>query len=133
MTNRHVLVADDEPLASTIDAAETGGRVPVLYLSGISTREAAQQLAGRYLEASAHVLAADEYFWDDLVGLRAESPDGTPIGELVEVFRAGGNEVYRVVGPDGERLVPALRSAVERIDLERRIIVITDEDAEEVS
>ena len=107
--------------------------MPVLYLSGISTREAAQQLAGRYLEASAHVLAADEYFWDDLVGLRAESPDGTPIGELVEVFRAGGNEVYRVVGPDGERLVPALRSAVERIDLERRIIVITDEDAEEVS
>ena len=124
---------DDDPVARTIEAAETGGKVPVLYLAGITTREAAQQLVGRYLEASAHPLATDEYFWDDLVGLRAESPDGAPIGELVEVFRAGGNEVYRVVGPDGERLVPALRSAVERIDLERGIIVIVPDDAEEVS
>ena len=79
-----------------------------------------------------HPLAADEYYWDDLVGLRAESPAGTQIGELVEIFRAGGNEVYRVVGPSGERLVPALRSVVERIDLERGVIVIAPDDAEEV-
>ncbi len=72
------------------------------------------------------------YYWDDLIGLRVESPDGEPVGELVEVFRAGGNEVYRIVGPAGERLVPALRSAVQRIDLEAGVMVVAPDDAEEV-
>ena len=87
---------------------------------------------GRYLELPARELTRDEYYWDDLVGLRAESPAGTPIGELVEVFRAGGNEVYRITGPEGERLVPALRSVVERIDVDEGVIVIAADDAEEV-
>jgi ribosomal 30S subunit maturation factor RimM len=50
----------------------------------------------------------------------------------VEVFRAGGNEVYRIVGPAGERLVPALRSAVHRIDLEAGLMVVAPDEAEEV-
>ena len=54
------------------------------------------------------------------------------MGELVEIFRAGGNEVYRVLGPAGERLIPALRSAVREIDLERGVMVVADDEAEEV-
>jgi 16S rRNA processing protein RimM len=123
---------DGDPVARTIEATETGGKVPVIYLSGFSSRQDAERVVGRFLEAPPHPLAAGEYYWDDLVGLRAESPAGTPIGELVEIFRAGGNEVYRVVGPAGERLVPALRSVVERIDLEEGVIVIAADDAEEV-
>lgn len=54
------------------------------------------------------------------------------MGELVEVFRAGGGEVYRVVGPDGERLVPALRAVVLEVDLEANRMIIAADDAEEV-
>jgi 16S rRNA processing protein RimM len=111
---------------------ESGGRVPVVYLDTVDSREAAESLVGRYLEMPAHELPAEAYYWDDLVGLRVESADGTLIGELVEVFRAGGNEVYRVVGPRGERLVPALRSAVLRIDLPGGVMTVADDDAEEV-
>ena len=64
--------------------------------------------------------------------MRVEASDGAPIGELVEVFRAGGNEVYRIVGPAGERLVPALRGVVERIDLAAGVMVVAPDDAEEV-
>ena len=111
---------------------ETGGRVPVLHLDGITSRQAAEAAVGRHLEAPARSLPADTYYWDDLVGLRVEEPDGTPVGELVEIFRAGGNEVYRIVGDAGERLVPALRSAVLRIDLEENLMVVAADDAEEV-
>jgi ribosomal 30S subunit maturation factor RimM len=48
------------------------------------------------------------------------------------VFRAGGNEVYRVVGAGGERLVPALRSVVQRIDLAEGVMIVSPDDAEEV-
>ena len=121
---------DAEPLR--IARMEVGGRIPVLHLEGIGSREAAEPLVGRYLEAPAHELAEGAYYWGDLVGLRVESADGALVGELVEIFRAGGNEVYRVVGADGEQLVPALRSVVLKIDLAAGVMVIAANDAEEV-
>lgn len=115
-----------------IERVESGGRVPALYLAGVATREAAEELTDTYLEAPARDLGDDEFYWDDLVGLRVEEPGGAHVGELVEVFRAGGNEVYRIVGESGERLVPALRSSVLSIDLGAKRMVVAPEEAEEV-
>jgi 16S rRNA processing protein RimM len=119
--------------AHRIASVESGGRATVVYLEGVGTREAAEALAGRYLETPARTLDAGEYYWHDLIGLRVIEPDGAEVGELVEVFRAGANEVYRVVATDGtERLVPALRRSVHDIDLERRVMTVAADDAEEV-
>jgi 16S rRNA processing protein RimM len=116
-----------------LERLETGGRVPVPHLEGMTSREDAEGLVGTYLEGAPRSLDADSYFWDDLIGLRVEGPDGDPIGELVEIFRAGGNEVYRVVGDRGERLVPALRSSISRIDLEAGVMTLTADEPEEVT
>lgn len=118
--------------ALQIASVEMGGRSPVLHLAGIATRDAAAALSGRYLEAITPLLDQGAFWWDDLVGLRVALAAGVDIGEVVEVFRAGGNEVYRIVGPGGARLVPALRSAVLDIDLERGVMTIADDDAEEL-
>lgn len=126
------LWVEGSPAPTRVLRVETGGRTAVLHLDGVATREAAEALAGRYLEIPARTLPDETYYWDDLVGLRVEEPDGTAVGELVEVFRAGEAEVYRVVGDAGERLVPALRSAVLRIDLEENLMVVARDDAEEV-
>jgi 16S rRNA processing protein RimM len=123
---------EGESSARRIRHVEAGGRVPVVHLEGIDSREAAEALAGRFLEVPTRPLEPGSYYWDDLVGLRVEGVDGEPLGELVEVFRAGGNEVYRIVGPAGERLVPALRSVVQRIDLDAGVMVIGADEAEEV-
>jgi ribosomal 30S subunit maturation factor RimM len=37
-----------------------------------------------------------------------------------------------VVGATGERLVPALRSVVERVDLDAGLMVVAPEEAEEI-
>jgi 16S rRNA processing protein RimM len=123
---------EGDPEATRIDRVETGGRVAVLYLSGVESREAAETLTGRYLEAPARDLPDGAYFWDQLIGLEVRDRRGAVVGELVEIFRAGGNEVYRVLGPTGERLVPALRSAVLEIDLEHGRMTVADDDADEV-
>lgn len=123
---------EDAPTPLRIERMESGGRVTVLYLDGVTSREAAETLANRYLEAPADALGAEEFYWDDLVGLRVEEPGGTHVGELVEVFRAGANEVYRVMGSAGERLVPALRRSVLQIDLEAGLMVVAPDEAEEV-
>jgi 16S rRNA processing protein RimM len=117
---------------STIARVEAGGRTLVLYLAGVETRETADAIIGRYLEMPPHALPDGAYYWDDLVGLEVRDPRGDVVGELVEVFRAGENEVYRIVGPGGERLIPALRSVVLDIDLAAGRMTVADDDALEV-
>ena len=124
------LEGDNEPIR--IMRIESGGRTTVLHLDRFTTREAAEALSDRYLEAPVQQLPEGSYYWDELVGLRVEEPGGAPVGKLVEIFRAGDNEVYRVLGERGERLVPALRSSVLRIDLDAGLMVVAADDAEEV-
>ena len=104
----------------------------MVYLEGIATREGAEAVVGRYLEMPPRELPDGAYYWDDLVGLTVHDPRGAVGGELVEIFRAGENEVYRIVGPDGERLVPALKSVVLEIDLSEGRMMVADDDSIDV-
>ena len=122
----------DAPQSLAISAIESGGRSFVLYFETIDSREAAERLTGSYLEAPAQPLPAGSYYWHDLVGLRVVDDRGEPVGELVEIFRAGDNEVYRVVGPFGERLVPALKRIVLDVDLAAGTMTVAGDDAEEI-
>ena len=110
--------------------AAWGGRVPVLRLDGIADRPAAERLAGRYLEGLPTPLAPDSYYWHQLIGLSVADEAGVELGQVVEVFRAGENEVYRIEGPGGELLVPALRNVVQSIDLEAGNMVVHYETEE---
>ena len=122
---------EDEPDSRTILEAGFGGRVPFLRLEGISDRDEAEGLAGRYLEAPPSPLPPDTYYWHQLIDLVAVNEAGQELGRVVEIFRAGENEVYRIEGPGGELLVPALRDVVRSIDLAAGRIVVRYE-AEEV-
>ena len=108
---------------------EWGGRVPVLRLTGIDDRQAAEALAGRYLEREPEPLPAGTYYWHQLIGLRVLDADGSDIGRLTDVFRAGGNEVYRVDGPRGDVLIPALERVVRRIDTDAGVMEVALDEA----
>ena len=110
------LEGEDHP--RRIRQREAGGRVPVILLEGLDDRSAAEAVIGRYLEVEASELPAGTYYWHQLVGLQVVDEAGTALGELNEVFRAGENEVYRVLSPDGaELLLPAVRDVIREIDL----------------
>lgn len=100
----------------------------VIRLEGIASRDQATALIGRHLvaEAAPAVLPPGSYWWHELEGLAVVGVSGRSFGRVEEVFRAGGNEVYRVLGPGGELLVPALRSVVVEIDLDAGQMTIRD-------
>jgi 16S rRNA processing protein RimM len=125
------LFVEGEAAPRRIDEIERGGRVPVVRLQGIEGREAAEAMVGRYLEVDAEPLPDGHYYWHQLVGLRVIDDAGHELGRLVEVFRAGENEVYRVEA-DGEPelLLPALRDVVREIDLARGTMTVHYEPEE---
>lgn len=122
MGERLYLEGEQEP--REVITLELGGRLPVVAISGIETRDAAEALTGRYLEVEPRELPEGSYYWHQLEGLHVVDESGAELGTLVEVFRVGENEVYRVAGPVGETLLPALRDVVREIDLPGKRMVV---------
>ncbi|HET7141140.1 MAG TPA: ribosome maturation factor RimM [Candidatus Limnocylindria bacterium] len=126
------LFLEGEAEERTVAAMERGGRVPVLHLSGTTSRDAAEQLIGRYLEVEAEPLPAGALYWHQVVGMAVRDEAGRELGHVVEVFRAGENEVYRVeAAGQPDLLLPALRDVVREVDLEAGRMTVRYE-AEEV-
>lgn len=113
-----LLYLDGEDQQRRITSHEGGGKVPVIALEGITDRDAAEALAGRYLEVEQEPLPEGRWYWHQIEGLLVADEHGREMGRVVEVFRVGENEVYRIKGPGEELLIPALRDVVLAVDLE---------------
>ena len=98
-----------------------GADAVFFHMEGIDDRNAAERLRGELVYVDrAHAVELDEdsEFICDLIGLTGVTDDGRDLGVLRDVLQPGGNDVYVFRGPMGEVLVPALRSVVERVDLD---------------
>src|SRR5205814_8089208 len=93
---------------------------------------AAETRRGRFLRLSvdeARRATKGSYLWADLVGLRAETPMGDPIGTVRDIIRAGETDVL-VVDRErgGELLVPAIASVVREVDLAGGRVVVAPQE-----
>ncbi len=118
----------DSPL--TVTEAESDSSGWRLHFAEVSDRSAAETLRNVYLEAvvgPAARLPRGEYYWHDVLGSAVSDVDGTALGEVVDVYRAGGAEVLLVRGDSGEIDVPVVRSVVRVFAPKRREIVVDGE------
>jgi 16S rRNA processing protein RimM len=116
-------------VASVRGAAET----PIVRFEGHVTRTDAERIRGRALRVSrdeARRAARGGYLWADLLGLRAETPEGKALGKVSEVVRAGETDVLvvRAEGAREELLFPAIASVIREVDIVGgRIVVVPQE------
>lgn len=110
-----------------------GADVPIVRFEGMNTRNDAERMRGRNLRVSraeARRAAKDAYLWADLLGLRAETPEGKPLGVVSEVLRAGETDVLvvRAEGSRDELMFPAIASVVREVDIAGgRVVVVPQE------
>jgi 16S rRNA processing protein RimM len=116
----------------TITSIRGTAAEPIIGFTGYDDRPDAEPLRGRFLRVSkdeARRATKGSYLWADLVGLRAETPSGDPIGTVREMIRAGETDVLVIVREgQGELLMPAIASVVRDIDLAGGRIVVTPLD-----
>ena len=107
--------------------------VPIVRFEGHATRTDAERLRGKSLRVSrgdARRAAKGSYLWADLLGLRAETPEGEVLGSVREVLRAGETDVLviRVEGSRPDLLVPAIASVVREVDVPHGRVVIAPQE-----
>ncbi|MBE6662508.1 MAG: 16S rRNA processing protein RimM [Ruminococcaceae bacterium] len=98
----------------------------VTGMEGINDVDAAALLKGQTLYAAREDfhLKAGAYFIADLVGLPViDSESGVEYGKLREVINRGASDIYVVETPSGERMMPAVKEFVKRVDAENGIYV----------
>ena len=97
-------------------------------IKGIKDRDAATALRGTKLYVRRLALPAPaegEFYWDDLVGLRAELKGGTALGEVMAVHDYGGGPSLEVKREEGASLlVPFTDRVVPVVDLGAGKLVI---------
>lgn len=121
-----VLYAEGNDLPLTV--SWTGPAKPGLLVrfDGLPTRESVEHLRDRYLEVVPEApLPEGTWYWHQIRGLAVSTIAGEDLGTVVDVFRAGGGEVYVVRGGRlGEIMVPAVRSVVVELDPDAGRLVI---------
>ena len=92
----------------------------------IPDREAADALRDRYLEIDAPVeeREAGRWFWHELEGLAVRSTTGEDLGRIVDIYRAGGAEVFVVRGPRGELDIPGVHGIVTELAPDRGEMIV---------
>lgn len=102
----------------------------LLALDGIDIIEKAQELIGCELLLLRDQLPspnADEYYWNDLLGLSVVTDDGQTLGVIKDILETGANDVYLVKDETTKReyLIPAIASVVNNVDIHSGIMTIT--------
>lgn len=127
---RSLFVEGSDAALTIVEANEdqVGWRV---RFAEVSDRTAAEKLRDLYLEAvvaPGEQLPRGEFYWHEVIGCAVVDTAGARLGEVVDLYRAGGAEVALVRGPAGELDIPLVR-AVVRIFAPSRGEIVVDVDA----
>ena len=68
-------------------------------------------------------LPEDEFYWDDLIGLKVIDVDREDLGKVVGLIETGANDVL-VVSGDRERLIPYIPQVIKKVDTHNQLIEV---------
>lgn len=100
------------------------GRYLLAQLAGVEDRDAAERLRGMEIAVARTELpppAADEYYWNDLIGLEVVNVAGVRLGRVEGLLETGAHDVLRVQA-ERERLIPFTAPIVVAVDLAAGVI-----------
>jgi len=98
------------------------GKSLIAKFEGADDRDAAEKLDGLYVAAARADLprnAADEFYWNDLIGLAVVNEEGETLGKVASLIEAGANQVLVVKDGEGtgERLLPFVSQVVKDVSV----------------
>lgn len=111
-----------------INSVREGKNCLLVTIDGVDDMNGADRMKNVSLFAKREdfpKLPKGEYYLIDLIGLMAETVDGEPIGEVVDILEKAAQNLIVVKNGDKEILIPKCDAFVDRVSLEEKKIYIT--------
>jgi 16S rRNA processing protein RimM len=116
----------------TVKVTGTAKGLLITRFKGINDRTEAEKLKGTELFVHKDALPEpedDEFYYQDLVGLKAELEDGSEFGTVAAVENFGAGDVLEITGSaEGTVMVPFTRDVVPVVDVKAGRLVINPPD-----
>jgi 16S rRNA processing protein RimM len=111
-----------------IEAVQFGKAEVFLKFHGVNDRDSAEQLRGASLMIAREEClptGPDQFYLFDIIGLPVYTAAGELIGEIVDIETYPANDVWVVRREQQEKLIPAIKSVIQEVDLKNGRVVIT--------
>ena len=112
----------------TLEQVRYNKNMVLLKLKGIDTIEDAEKYRNMYLKihrSDAVELEEDSYFIVDIVGCKVYTDQENELGEIIDVFSTGSNDVYVVRNEEGKQiLLPAIKDVIKNVDILNKTIIV---------
>ena len=130
---RHLAVLDRQgrPTGAelVLETSRAYHRAWLLHFAGLDDRTALESVRERFLGIAigeARPLGEGEFYLHELVGLRVERKDKSPVGTVHAVYEAPQGYLLGVRAEGGkEHLLPFTPDIVRRVDREQKVVVVT--------
>ena len=104
------------------------GKLVILQLEGVGTREAAEALQGSKIclnKADFPTLDSDEYYWHQLEGLVVMTESGQELGKVSRLFNTAAHDIMVVTGAEHEFMIPVKGAIIRSVDEQGGKIIIS--------
>lgn len=106
---------------------QLAARYIVVQLDGIENRDQASVLRGLHVAVMRSQLPQtqdNEYYWTDLIGLAVVNHEGVLLGQVINLFETGANDVLVVEQGQQRRLIPFVAAVVTTVDCQAGRMVV---------
>ncbi len=110
----------------TIEASRATKAGVVLKLSGIETREDAEERKDQYVFISDEeaVLTPGSFFIHDVIGMKVVTEEGIDAGTIEDIVRMPAGDMWVVRKGGQETMIPGVKEFIRAVDVKRRLVVI---------
>ena len=100
----------------------------LLKIEGIDTIEDAQEYRNLYIKIPRdknEKLEENTYYVVDILGCKVQTESKQLLGEIIDIFQTGSNDVYVVKNELGKQiLLPAIKEVIKQIDINNKIVTV---------
>jgi len=104
------------------------GKLAILQLEGVTTREEALSLLGNRVyvkKADFPEPASDEYYWHQLEGLLVQTESGQKLGKVTRLFSTPAHDIMVVTGAGHEYMIPVKGDIIISVDEQDKKITVS--------
>ncbi|MCI3919051.1 ribosome maturation factor RimM [Paenibacillus sp. TRM 82003] len=128
--NELMLVSPDETksVPVTVVAARPQKTIYIMKLEQFTDINQVEQYKGWSVKISSDKrakLAADEFYYHDIIGCRVVTEEGEAVGDITDILRPGANDVWVVKRTNGKLgYIPYIADVVLSVDPMEKVVTI---------
>lgn len=111
-----------------IEEVKYSKNLVLLKIKGIDDINSAEIYKNCYIKidrSDAVELPEDSYFIIDLIGVEVVTDEGDELGNIIDVFSTGANDIYVVKNELGKQvLLPAIGDVIKNVDIKNKKMVV---------